>query len=52
MLRVLNGVETLKLNGRLRQRNDAKAYMNNANETKVEYYQEFVKGRKILPHET
>ena len=40
------------INGRLRQRNDAKAYMNNANETKVEYYQEFVKGRKILPHET
>ena len=40
------------LNGRLRRRNEAKAYINNANEAMVEYYEEFVKGRKLLPHET
>ena len=39
-------------NGRLRRRNEAKAYINNLNEAMVEYYEEFVEGRKLLPHET
>ena len=39
-------------NGRLRRRNEAKAYINNPNEAMVEYYEEFVEWRKLLPHET